>query len=306
MIKNRFVLIDAFALIHRAYHALPAFTNRSGQPIGAVYGFSSALLSAIRELQPEFLAVGIDLPAPTKRKEEYKEYKIHRQAPPDDMIVQVPVIKEVLKAFNIPIFAAEGYEGEDAIASIITKCKKANQNLEFIIVTGDMDTLQLINGQTKVYSMARGANQAVMYDTDKVIERYGLEPSQFVDFKALKGDTSDNIPGVPGIGEKTAAKLIAEHKSLDTLYKNIDKLPDKIKKLLSEYKDQAYLSQSLSRIVTDLPVDFELEDAHIHGYNYDEVIYLFENLGFNSLIKRVPKPLIKAVSKQKESQGKLF
>ena len=289
MKNNRLVLIDAFALIHRAYHALPPFTTKDGQPVGAVYGFASALLGAIRTLGPEYLAVGIDLPKPTKRHLEYVEYKAHRAPAPDDLKAQIPLVKEVLATFNIPVFAMEGYEGEDVIASLISKCKSQNSKLECIIVTGDLDTLQLIDNQTKVYSMARGVNQATMYDSEKVKERYGLTPSQFVDFKALKGDPSDNIPGVPGIGEKGAAKLISEYKNLENIYKNIEKLSEKLQTLLKENKEQAFLSQKLSKIETNLNIDFKLSDARVHDYDYETVKKLFNKLGFRSLIKRLPE-----------------
>ncbi len=292
MKKDRLVLIDAFALIHRAYHALPPFTTKDGQPVGAVYGFTSALLAAIKNLEPEYLAVGIDLSKPTKRHEQYVEYKAHRAPAPDDLVVQIPIVKEVLATFNIPVFAREGYEGEDIIATIVAKLKAQMskvKTMEFIIVTGDLDTLQLVDEQTKVYSMARGVNQAVMYDEEKVRERYGLSPDQFVDFKALKGDPSDNIPGVKGIGEKGAAKLIAEHGNLENIYKNIKKLPEKLQTLLKENKEQAELSQKLSKIEKNLPIDFSLSDARVHDYDYKKVKRLFNRLGFRSLIKRLPE-----------------
>jgi len=301
MKKDRLVLIDAFALIHRAYHALPPFTTKDGQPVGAVYGFASALLAAIKNLEPEYLAVGIDLPKPTKRHEAYVEYKAHRAPAPDDLVAQIPIVKQVLATFNIPVFAMEGYEGEDIIATIVAKLKaqmskvKTVKTMEFIIVTGDLDCLQLVDKQTKVYSMARGVNQAVMYDEGKVIERYGLKPTQFVDFKALKGDPSDNIPGVPGIGEKGAAKLIAEYGNLENIYKNlpagrqgIKKLPEKLQILLQDNKEQAFLSQKLSKIERNLDIDFNLSAAQVHDYDYEKVKKLFNRLGFRSLISRLP------------------
>jgi len=312
MQKNRFVLIDAFALIHRAFHAIPPLTTKDGHLVNAVYGFSSALLGAIKELQPEYLAVGFDLPKPTLRHKEYVEYKAHRAPTPDELVSQIPYVKEVLKTLNIPIVAVEGYEGEDVIATVIKQqqtthkqqlknSKSTNKlsvgdcQLEFIIVTGDLDCLQLIDKQTKVYSMARGVNQAIMYDEEKVKERYGLKPSQFVDFKALKGDPSDNIPGVPGIGEKGAAKLVAEFGNLEKIYhaisskrKNIEKISQKYQTLLKENKEQAILSQKLSKIATDVPLEFNLADARIHDYSQDDVIKLFNKLGFKSLISRLP------------------
>ncbi len=298
MIKNRFVLIDAFALIFRAYHALPPLTNKEGLLTNAVYGFTSALLAAIKELQPEYLAVGFDLPTPTVRHQEYKEYKAHRVAVPEDLMSQVPLVKEILQVLNVPIFAIEGYEGEDVIASIIAKVK--GEGLEFIIVTGDLDCLQLVDRQTKVYSMARGVNQATMYDEKKVRERYGLSPVQFVDFKALKGDPSDNIPGVPGIGEKTAAKLIIEYKTLVKVYKNIEKISGNLQTLLKDNKEQAFLSQKLSKIIDNLEIDFKLPDARVHDYDFNAVKKVLGKYGFRSLIARLPE------SKRIDPQQKLI
>ena len=283
MIKNRLVLIDAFALIYRAFHAIPPLTNKDGQLVNAVYGFVSALLSSIKDLEPEYLAVGIDISKPTLRHKEFKDYKAHRPPTPKELKDQIPYVKEVLKTFNIPFFGVEGYEGEDVIASIVAKVKskkKKGKTIESIIVTGDLDTLQLVDKNTKVYSMARGINNAVMYDIAKVKERYGLTPSQFVDFKALKGDPSDNIPGVPGIGEKSASKLIAEFKNLENIYQNLEKISQKTATLLKDNKEQAFLSQKLSKIVTNIPLDFKLENSRIHDYNQKEVIKLFEQFGF--------------------------
>lgn len=343
MIKNRFVLIDAFALIFRAYHALPPLTNKEGVLTNAAYGFTSALLAAIKSLAPEYLAVGFDLPKPTIRHQEYKGYKAHRVAVPEDLMSQVPYVQEVLKAMNIPVFAVEGYEGEDVIASIIARvkgdrcqvsvtktCNLKPETLEFIIVTGDLDCLQLVDRQTKVYSMARpprlagshggqarGVNQAVMYDEKKVNERYGLSPAQFVDFKALKGDPSDNIPGVPGIGEKTAISLIQKYNSLEELYQAINsksqtlnskqipnnksqKISDKTIGLLQDNKEQAFLSQKLSKIIDSVELDFSLADARVHDYDYQKVVKLFNQYGFRSLISRLPE------SKRENNQQKLL
>jgi len=334
MIKNRFVLIDAFALIFRAYYALPALTNKEGVQLNAAYGFTSALLAAIKTLEPEYLVCGFDLPKPTKRHLEYVEYKAHRAPMPEDLMAQVPYVREILQTMNIPVLAVEGYEGEDVIATIVAKvkgdsCQSSDKNtktcnlkpetFEFVIVTGDLDCLQLVDGQTKVYSMARGVNQALMYDEAKVRERYGLAPAQFVDFKALKGDPSDNIPGVKGIGEKTAISLIQKFGSLEELYRAINpkseilnpkqiqnskfkiqnegkikkiaektKISEKVLRLLLENKEQAFLSKKLSKIVDDVPLEFNLENAKIHDYDQQKVIALFTKLGFKSLIARLP------------------
>lgn len=318
MINNRLVLIDAFALIYRAYFALPPTLTRDGQPVHAVYGFASALLNAIRTLQAEYLAVGMDK-GKSHRIKDFDKYKIHRKPTPDDLISQLPYVVEVLKTMNIPTFAVEGYEGEDIIATIVAKIKNQKSNIkiaETIIVTGDMDLLQLITDDIKVYSMARGVNQAVMYNKEKVVERYGLEPVQFIDYKALRGDASDNIPGVKGIGEKTATKLIQEFGSLEKIYEamsnvklkmsnqeekindeTIKKIHEKTKikentiRLLLENKEQAFLSQKLATIVNNAPLDFTLAHARIHKYDKKKVIALFNDLGFKSLISRLPVPI---------------
>lgn len=326
MINSRLVLIDSFALIFRAYFGLPSSLTKDGHPINAAYGFAAALLSAIKDLDPEYLVAAFDLPKPTKRHIEYVEYKAHRAPMPDDLVPQIQYCKKVLAALNIPVVQAEGYEGEDIIATIVAKLQNPNDKcqIESIIVTGDSDTFQLVDGCTKVYSMARGIQQAVMYDENKVKDRYGVTPEQFVDLKALKGDASDNIPGVKGIGEKTACSLIQTFSSLENLYDNIgeklteegiisksefliskqilnlnDQIIKKISKnmeispnilrLLIEQKENAFLSQKLSKISCDAPIEFKLNSARVHDYDEKKVIKLFNELGFKSLIPRVPK-----------------
>lgn len=314
MIKNRLVLIDAYALIFRAYYSIPAhFSDSLGRPTNAVYGFVLALLNAINELQPEYLAVGIDVGKSNHHK-EYKDYKAHRPPAPDDLKAQVPLVYEVAKAMNIPMIGVEGYEGEDIIATIVAKIRNPNDEckIESIIVTGDMDTLQLIDEATKVYINGRSGQQSTLYDAQKVKERYGLTPTQFVDYKALRGDPSDNIPGVPGIGEKTATMLIQKFNSLDELYTQISKseflmsnqipnpnakkqkelaenkkISEKVTRLLIENKQTAFLSQKLATIQKNAPIEFKLRDARIHDYDQKKVVELFQKLGFKSLIPRL-------------------
>lgn len=327
MIKNRLVLIDSFALIYRAFYGIPMNLTHEGQHINAVYGFASAILSAIRELEPEYLVACFDLPKLTKRHADFDQYKAHRKPMPDDLRGQISYCKKVLEAMNIPIMSAEGYEGEDIIATAVAqvkgqKSKVEREVIESIIVTGDSDTFQLISPVTMVYSMARGASHAVMYSENTVKERYGLFPADFVDFKALKGDTSDNIPGVPGIGEKTASSIIQKYHTLDSLYEKIGveleeqgiisnqgqnlkleiEIPDeklkkiaknleiseKVLKLLISYKDQAYLSRKLSQIASDAPIEFNLAHSKIHDFEKDKVEKIFTELGFKSLIARIP------------------
>jgi DNA polymerase-1 len=320
------ILIDASALIYRAYYALPPLTTKDRVLVNAAYGFTSALLRAIKDFHPEYLAVAFDSKQPTFRHKEYKEYKSHRPKAPEDLISQLPYVREVCKVLNMPILEMPGYEADDIIGTISTKltpyppatpeqtCPLAKQSeaarahacdggrgtlhLKTIIVTGDMDVLQLVNKNTQVFSMARGVNQAVLYDEKKVQEKYGFAPRQLVDYKALRGDPSDNIPGVPGIGEKTAQKLVQSFDNIENLYKKIQnskaKIPSQLLKpktidLLTQHKNQAFLSKYLATIKTDVPIDFDLKHCVVKEYNQAAAIKLFNKLEFKSLINRLPE-----------------
>ena len=200
--KKRLLLIDGNAIIHRSYHALPPLTTKEGELVNAVYGFSSTLLSVIDKFKPDYVMASFDLAKPTFRHKEYKEYKATREKAPDELYEQIPLVKEVVRAFNIPIYEKEGFEADDIIGTTVRQSEKLEKNIENIIVTGDLDTLQLVNNKTKVYTMRRGLSDAILYGEDEVLERYGFDPEKLKDFKGLRGDPSDNIPGVKGIGEK--------------------------------------------------------------------------------------------------------
>lgn len=289
---DRFLIFDGNALIHRAYHAIPYLTTKEGTQVNAVYGFANTLLKVLQELKPKYAAVTFDLAGPTFRHEQYKEYKATRVKADQELYDQIPLVKELVRAFNIPIFEKEGYEADDAIGTLCRKVVSSKDqnasNIETIIITGDLDTLQLIDENTKVYSISRGINQAVLYDKDKVKERYGILPEQMVDFKALRGDPSDNIPGVAGIGEKGACKLIIEYKNLENIFKNLEKISEKNQNLLTENKEQAFLSRKLSKIDQNVPIDFSLSACRLHDYNKKKVIELFNRLEFKSLISKLP------------------
>ena len=198
--KQKFVIIDGNAIVHRAWHALPPLTTKSGQLVNAVYGFALTLLKALKDLKPDYVAVTFDTKAPTYRHREFKEYKAQRVKQPDELYEQFPLIKEVVTAFQIPILEKEGYEADDVIATIVENVKCQMSNVKCIVVTGDMDTFQLVDENTEVYSMHKGISDTIIYDVEQVKKRFeGLEPKQLVDFKALRGDPSDNIPGVKGI-----------------------------------------------------------------------------------------------------------
>ncbi len=301
---NKIVLIDGNALVHRAFHALPALTSAKGVVTNAVYGFTSILLKMIRDIKPKYIAATFDLAGPTFRHEQFEEYKSHRIKAPDELYKQIPLVKKVLATFGIPVYELQGYEADDLIGTLAARAKK-EKDTQVIIVTGDLDTLQLVdNKKVMVYTLRKGMTDTVMYDADAVFARYGLTPVQLNDFRGLKGDPSDNIPGVPGIGEKTAAQIIQKFGSLDGLYKAIEgkvpkfqslkfksfKVSDKLKEKLLANKDQAYFSKQLSQIICDLEVDFSLAKADWQSnLNIQKIESIFKDLAFFSLIKRLPE-----------------
>ncbi|MEK7139417.1 MAG: DNA polymerase I, partial [Patescibacteria group bacterium] len=284
------VIVDGNALVHRAFHALPAtLTSPSGQMTNAVYGFATIFLKMYRELKPDYVAVTFDRAAKTFRHDTYTEYKATRVKQPDELYEQFPLIKELVATFNVPIYELDGYEADDVIGTI---CKTTDGGVKKIIVTGDMDALQLIDDHTAVYTLKKGIGETVIYDAAAVEEKYGLTPKQIIDYKALRGDASDNIPGVRGIGEKTATELLQTFGTLDAVLKAAKKKDPKIKErirlLLTEYEADARLSEELATIVTDAPIDFELDDARVQPINRQAVFKLFQELGFKSLLNRLP------------------
>jgi len=293
--KKRLIVIDGNALVHRAFHALPPLKTKKGELVNGVYGFFLIFLKAVRELKPDFIAATFDLPGKTFRHKKYKEYKGKRPKAPEELYLQIPKIKELLKIFNIPVFEKEGFEADDLIGTITKKApqKQVFPEVESIILTGDLDTLQLVDKNTKVYTLRKGFRDTVIYDEEKVKERYQLLPSQLLDFKALKGDPSDNIPGVPQIGEKRAINLLKEFDSLENIYKEIEetkKIQARFKKILKDYEEQAYFSKSLAEIRSDVPIEFNLKDCAFKDYDREKVKKAFEDLGFHSLIRQLPGP----------------
>lgn len=287
---KRLVLIDANALIHRSFHALPPLTTKKGELVNAVYGFTAVLLRILKELKPDYILTAFDLPKPTFRHLEYEAYKAHRPKTPEELVNQFPIVKKVVKALDIPILEKEGFEADDIIGTVT---KKTGKDIEDVVVTGDLDTLQLVNENTKVYTLKRGITDTIVYDEDKVKERYELKPEQLVDFKGLKGDPSDNIPGVPGVGEKTAIELLKKFGTIENLYKKLEKnetkdISESLKKKLLENKDQAIFSKKLATIRYDVPLKFNLKDCKVATYDTKEVIKLFQELDFKSLINRLP------------------
>jgi len=281
------MLLDGNGLIYRGYFALPPLTTSKGELVNAVFGFCSIVLRGIQDLRPEYVAVAFDLQGPTFRHEQYAEYKATRQRMPDDLRDQFPKVREVVKALRIPVYELPGYEADDVIGTIVVDAER--RGLDTTIVTGDLDMLQLVTDQTRLMTTRSGVENTILYDPARIRERFDLVPGQMIDYKALKGDPTDNIPGVPGVGEKTAAKLIREFGTLETLYARLDEVkPDKLRDKLDEHRQQVFMGKDLSTIVRDLPVEFDLEAARLGDYDRETVIRLFREYEFRSLIERLP------------------
>ena len=326
---KRLVLIDGHAILHRAYHAFPTtLRTRKGEIVNAIYGFTRILLTILKELQPEYVAVAFDLPGPTFRHKEYVGYQAQRPAMEKDLVDQVDRVEQVVKALNIPIFTAPGFEADDVIASLtvqaLTKNQKSriknhgkkihnsqfiihNSNLEVIIVTGDKDIMQLVREGVKVYAPGKGFSQGEFFDRQKVKEILGIWPEQIVDYKALVGDASDNYPGVPGIGPKTAVKLLEEFGSLENIYKEIKKIEiKKLREKLIAGEESAQLSKKLATIVTNAPVKLNLKACRLRDYDPQKVRRLFEELEFRSLLNKLPGTGVEKEEKAKGEQMRLI
>ena len=286
------IIIDSHALIHRAYHALPRLTTPQGELTNAVFGFSSVLVKVLREHRPDYLVATFDVAAPTFRKEEYEEYKATRTKAPDDLYAQIPRVKEVLQAFNIPILEKAGFEADDVIGTVCHILEEQYPDVDALVVSGDMDTLQLVTKHTRVYTMRKGVQDTIVYDEKGVKERFGFAPKYLADYKGLRGDPSDNIVGVVGVGEKTASTLIQKFGTLEKMYAALEAGRDigvspRIAKLLAEQKDQALFSRMLATIRRDVPVDFDIEKAAWGGFDQNAAKALFEELSFRGLIGRL-------------------
>ncbi|MBI4407407.1 MAG: DNA polymerase I, partial [Candidatus Kerfeldbacteria bacterium] len=284
--KQKLVLIDAHALIHRAFHALPPLATKDGMVVNAVYGFLTILFKVLRDLKPTHVAVTFDAPGPTFRHKQYKEYKATRKKQPDELYAQIPLVHEVVEAFNFTTFTKPGFEADDLLGTIAAHMPPAVQTY---IVTGDMDTLQLVNDHTFVYAMRKGVSDTVVYDAAEVKRKLnGLTTDQVVDYKALRGDTSDNIPGIKGIGEKTATTLLLEHGTVEQVLKHAADYKGALKEKLMTGKADAMLSKELATIKCDVPVQVSLDDLALKPYDRAKIVQLVQRLEFKSLLKNLP------------------
>jgi DNA polymerase-1 len=284
---TRLMLLDSNGLIYRGYHALPPLTTSKGELVNAVFGFCSILLRGIQDVQPEYVAACFDLPGPTFRHEQFAAYKATRAPMPDDLRSQFPKVREVVAALRIPVYELAGYEADDVIGTITRDLD--TRGVDTTVVTGDLDMLQIVTEHTRLMTTRQGVDSTVYYDPARIWERFELRPDQMIDYKALKGDPTDNIPGIPGVGEKTAAKLVGQFGSLEGIYGRIEEVkPDKLREKLVEAREQVFASRELSRIVRNLPITLDLEAARLSDYDRVEVVRLFREFEFRSLIDRLP------------------
>jgi DNA polymerase I len=290
--KPLLLLVDGSALVHRAFHALPPLTvPKTGETVGAVYGFASMLIKAINDLKPTHYAVAFDRKAPTFRHQAYDLYKAHRPPMPDELAGQLGRVREVVHSFQIPIFEMDGYEADDLLGAL--SFQAAQKNLDAVILTGDADMMQLVSPTVRVYYPRPGGSfsDAMLYDEDAVKQRYGVTPAQIADLKALKGDPSDNIPGVSGVGEKTALKLVQQFGSVEKMLANTDLIePPKLRDRIKENVEIVNQSKFLATIVKDVPITLDFDACcQLSRYDRSQAAELFRELGFNSLVSKLPE-----------------
>lgn len=295
MSEKTLLLVDGNALIYRAFHAFPKeFTAPDGTPTGATFGFSRILFSAIRTLKPTHLAVAFDLKGKTFRDDLYKEYKANRAAMPDELESQIPLVHKIVETMEAPIFAQENYEADDMIGTISRVVEREHPDTKVIILSGDQDLIQLVTKKTLVYSPGIGFKKPTLFTIEAVQEKYGFSPRQMIDYKALRGDPSDNIPGVKGIGEVTALQLLTQFGSIENIYDALKKGPLEgikpgVQEKLREFEQDAFLSYKLATITTAVPVKLDLDATRLELQHPENLVDLFRKLGFKSLLEELPK-----------------
>lgn len=304
---KRLILIDGNALLHRAYHAMPNLTNKSGEPVNAVYGFFSMLINVLHEYQPNYLIICFDRSKPTVRQNMFASYHAHRPQMDGDLAYQIKLIDDLLTKFGVQITSIEGYEGDDLIGTYARQAYNEYKDLEIIIVTGDQDMLQLVNDRTKVLMSITGLTKTHLFDEKSVEEKYGIKPSQFVDYKALIGDPSDGYPGIRGIGPKTAKNLLQTFGTFEALYEHLGEIPEKIGEKLALDAEQGALAKKLATIITDAPVHLELEKCRVERLDKEKLKKGFEEHGFKSLITRLDTKYLpqKEETKKTSTDGQL-
>jgi DNA polymerase-1 len=293
--RKKLILIDGSSYLYRAFYALPPLKSPKGEPTGAIYGFIRMLSKLMNEFNPEYIAVAFDLPGKTFRHEEYKEYKATRKETPDELKQQIPKLKEILKLWGIKIIEIPGYEADDIIATLAKKGKE--RGFEVIIVTPDKDMMQLVEEGVYIFNPVTEE----IFDREKVKEKYGIYPKQFVDFLAMVGDTVDNIIGVKGVGPKTARKLLEQFGNIENILENIDKLKPKLQEAFEEAKERLEQNRFLVKLKSDVAVEVEPQDLHKEKADLITLKKRFEELGFRSLLKEIGK--VKSIEKKGEQKS---
>ncbi len=288
---KKLVIIDGKSVFYRGYYAMGNLSLEDGTPTGGVYGFASLAFEVIRKLKPDYVVVAWDKKGTStaKRSAIYPEYKAGRKKAPDDFYEQIPLLKDFLKTLGWPLFETDGYEADDILGTLAVQANKLG--VEANLITSDLDMLQLIDENTKVFAMKRGFSDIEEFDLEYFENKYGLKQSQFLDLKALQGDSSDNIPGVPGIGPKTATQLLQEFFTLEGIYENLENIKPAWRKKLEAGKDSAFMSKKIAEIFLDAPVELNFEDADIRNFNYEGVLKMLRKLEFNSLVRKIPKEM---------------
>lgn len=300
---KKLAVIDGKSVFYRGYYAMPNLTTQDGTPTGGVYGFASMALEVIKRLQPDYVAVAWDKPKTNirRRLELYPEYKAGRKPAPPDFYDQIPVLHELLEAFGWPLYEMDDYEADDILGTLAVQA--AEQGIETMLITSDLDMLQLVNDHVHVYALKTGFSNIELYSPATFEAKYGISVKQFVDYKALVGDSSDNIPGVAGVGPVAARKLLGEYKTLDGIYENIDLISGKTHNQLVEHKDMAYLSHKLAEIWTDAPLKLDLKEVDGSKCQPEKLLHLLEKLEFKSLARQLPTIMQVAVSEHQERTG---
>jgi len=285
---KKLVIIDGKSVFYRGYYAMSNLATADGTPTGGIYGFASLAFEVIRKLKPDYVVVAWDKKGTStaRRSEIYPEYKAGRKKAPDDFYEQIPLLKDFLAALGWPLFECDGYEADDILGTLAVQANKLG--IEADLITSDLDMLQLIDSDTKVFAMKRGFSEIEEFDLKYFEEKYGLKQAQFLDLKALQGDSSDNIPGVPGIGPKTATTLLQEFFTLENIYENLDKIKPAWRSKLEAGKESAFMSKKIAEIWLDAPVELNLEDADIHNFDYQKVLAKLREFEFNSLVRKIP------------------
>ena len=287
--RENLTIIDGKSVFYRGYYAMGHLSLPDGTPTGGVYGFATMLIEIIEKLQPEYIAVAWDKSKTNirRRRAIYADYKANRKPAPPDFYAQIPYLMELLEAFHIPLYEFDDYEADDIIGTLARKAQAADKRVE--IISGDLDMLQIVDEHIKMYQLKRGFSDVAAFDIAAIEEKYGLRKDQFLDLKSLKGDSSDNIPGVPGVGEKTAVKLLQEYGTLENLYDHVDEITGATSNKLVSGRELAFISKQLATIQFDAPVEFDPEATKLADFNPAKVIETLKKYQFNSLVRKFAK-----------------